>query len=242
MYRDRITSAERLESLRTKLSGCFWPKPEWGLEEGKLFLLGNQKNIHQKAVLCVHLAGTHKFIFVLRSCFWIFETQPLVMASLRSLLSIRLLRNLLCYILSPSFCSSSKKTSFKAPTPSQNTIVTHQLCQKMLSTLAGLSVIVVIAQKAAELHRFHSSILSRWWLFDSTRWAAVQTHEAHGTDEIWVAVLHGQDSCVCGCGRGRRVMRSAGCLWWEKCEMARVGFLLHSVQIKMVFIIEVYLF
>lgn len=119
------------------------------------------------------------------------------MASLRSLLSIRLLRNLLCYILSPSFCSSSEKTSFKAPTPSQNTIVTHQLCQKMLSTLAGLSVIAVIAQKAAELHRFHSSILSRWWLFDSTRWAAVQTHEARGTDEIWVAVLHGQHSCVC---------------------------------------------
>lgn len=30
----------------------------------------------------------------------------------------------------------------------------------MLSTLAGLSVIVVITQKATELHRFHSSILS----------------------------------------------------------------------------------
>lgn len=66
----------------------------------------------------------------------------------------------LLHFLSPSFFWSPRKTSFQAPAPSQNTIVTHQLCQKMLSTLAGLSFIVVIIQKAKELHRFHSSILS----------------------------------------------------------------------------------
>lgn len=31
------------------------------------------KDIHQKAVLYIHLAGIQKFIFVLGSCFWIFE-------------------------------------------------------------------------------------------------------------------------------------------------------------------------
>lgn len=118
------------------------------------------------------------------------------MASLRSLKS-RLPRNLLCYVLSPSFCSSPGKTSFRAPAPSQNTIVTHQLCQKMLSTLAGLSVIVVITPKAAEPHRFHSSLLSSWWLFDNALWAGLQAHEARGTDEIRVTVLHGEDSWIC---------------------------------------------
>lgn len=67
----------------------------------------------------------------------------------------------------------------------------------MLSTLAGLSVIVVNPQKAAELHRFHSSILSSWWLFDSPQWAELQTHEARGTDEIHAAVLHRGAGHIC---------------------------------------------
>lgn len=158
---------------------------------------------------CIHLAGTHKFIFVLGSCFWIFETQPLLLqvwgvCRIADCWTIHF-----AAFLSPSFFCSPRKTSFQAPAPSQNTIVTHQLCQKMLSTLAGLSFVVAIIQKAKELHRFHSSILSSFWTTlggQSYNWSPWYRWN--------MSCCSAQRSklCMCGCGRGRRVMRSAGCL------------------------------
>lgn len=72
--RDRIISAGRVESLRIKLPGSALTKARTGAG-GREAATSSRKSehIHQKAVLCIHLAGTHKFIFVLGSCFWIFE-------------------------------------------------------------------------------------------------------------------------------------------------------------------------
>lgn len=105
----------------------------------------------------------------------------------------------------------------------------------MLSTLAGLSIIVVIVRKAKELHRFHSSVLS----------SLLTT--LGGQSYKWSPWYRWNMSCC-------SAQRSKLCVWmWQREEsyevswvsvvrevwMARVSFPLHSVQIKMVVVIEV---
>lgn len=69
-----MISAEKMESMRIHLPDIALTKARTGARGRETATSSRKsKGIHQKAVLCIHLAGTHKFIFVLGSCFWIFE-------------------------------------------------------------------------------------------------------------------------------------------------------------------------
>lgn len=88
-----------------------------------------------------------------------------------------------------------------------------------LSALAGLIAPVAEAQEATKLHRFHSRILSSWWLFWQNSVAELQVQEACSSGEIWVnaaAMWVGRVLCGQEQGEGYKIsltMSAAREMW-----------------------------